>query len=171
MNKVRPCLWFDTQAEEAAQFYTSVFKDAKLGAVARYPQVGQEIHAKPAGSVLTVEFELFGQTFIALNGGSDFKFNESVSFEVRCADQAEIDYYWERLGAAGDPSAQQCGWLKDGFGLSWQIVPEELDRWLNHPDRAKSERAFAAMLQMKKLDAAAIKRAFEGEPVAPGRNN
>lgn len=162
MSKIRPCLWFDTQAEEAARFYTGVFKDSKLGAMTRYPDAGQEVHGKPAGSVMTVEFELNGQSFIALNGGSNFTFNEAISFQVDCVDQAEVDYYWEKLSEGGDPSAQQCGWLKDRFGLSWQVVPGGMEEMLNHPDKAKSERAFQAMLQMKKLDMAALQRAFEG---------
>ena len=162
MNKIRPNLWFDTQAEDAARFYTGIFKDSKLGAISFYPDVGQEIHGKPPGSVLTVEFELEGQSIIALNGGPDFTFSEAVSLEVVCADQAEVDYYWQKLGEGGDPAAQQCGWLKDKFGLSWQIVPQGMEEMLSDPDKAKVERAFTAMLQMKKLDAAALKRAFDG---------
>jgi predicted 3-demethylubiquinone-9 3-methyltransferase (glyoxalase superfamily) len=162
MNKIRPNLWFDTQAEEAARFYVDVFKDSNLGAVVRYPAAGQEIHGKPPGSVMTVEFELNGQRFIALDGGPDFTFNEAISLEIDCADQAEVDYYWERLSEGGDPAAQQCGWLKDKFGLSWQVVPRALQDMVNDPDKAKSERAFQAMLQMKKLDVAALKRAFDG---------
>ena len=162
MNNIRTNLWFDTQAEEAARFYTDVFKDSRLGAIARYPAVGQEIHGKPAGSVMTVEFELSGQPFIALNGGPNFTFNEAVSLEIQCADQAEVDYYWEKLSAGGDPAAQQCGWLKDKFGLSWQVVPSGMEEMLNDPDKTKSERAFQAMLEMKKLDLAALRRAFDG---------
>lgn len=159
---IRANLWFDTRAEDAARFYTGVFKDSKLGAITRYPAAGQEIHGKPAGSVMTVEFELQGQPFLALNGGPNFTFNEAVSFEIGCADQAEIDYYWEKLTEGGDPSAQQCGWLKDQFGLSWQVVPRGMDEMLKDPDTSKSERAFQAMLQMKKFDIAALRRAFEG---------
>lgn len=162
MAKIRPTLWFDTRAEDAARFYVEVFKDAKLGVITRYPAAGQEIHGKPAGSVMTVEFELQGQPFLALNGGPNFTFNEAVSFEIGCVDQAEIDYYWEKLTEEGDPSAQQCGWLKDQFGLSWQVVPRGMDEMLNDPDTSKSERAFQAMLQMKKFDIAALQRAFEG---------
>lgn len=162
MKRIRANLWFDTQAEDAAHFYTAVFKDSKLGAITRYPAVGKEIHGKPAGSVMTVEFELQGQPFLALNGGPHFKFNEAVSFEIDCADQAEIDYYWDKLGEGGDPAAQQCGWLKDKYGLSWQVVPRGMEQMLNDPDSSKSERAFQAMLQMKKLDVDAIQRAFEG---------
>jgi predicted 3-demethylubiquinone-9 3-methyltransferase (glyoxalase superfamily) len=163
MRPLRPNLWFDTQAEEAARFYTSAFKDSKLGNIVPYPEAGQEVTGKPPGSVMTVEFELNGQPFIALNGGPDFKFNEAISFEIDCADQAEIDYYWEKLSEGGDPEAQQCGWLKDKFGVSWQVSPRAvMDEMINHPDKARSERAFAAMLQMKKLDIAALRRAFEG---------
>jgi len=162
MNVIRPNLWFDTEAEEAARYYVSVFKDSRLGAVTHYPAVGQDIHGKEAGSVLTVEFELNGQSFIAMNGGPDFRFNEAISLEVVCEDQSEVDYYWDRLGAGGDPAAQQCGWLKDKFGLSWQVVPRGMEEMLNSPDQAKSERAFAAMLQMKKLDVAELQRAYAG---------
>ena len=169
MNKVRPNLWFDSEAEEAARFYTSIFKDSKLGDVARYPDAGQEITGKQAGSAMTVEFELFGQSFIALNGGPDFKFNESVSFMIDCEDQAEVDYYWDRLSEGGDPAAQQCGWLKDKFGLSWQVVPRGMEQILNNGDKEKSERAFQAMLQMKKLDIAELERAYEGEGAASRR--
>lgn len=166
MNVIRPNLWFDTEAEEAARFYVGVFKDAKLGTITHYPAVGQEIHGKEPGSVLTVEFELKGQPFIALNGGPEFKFNEAVSLEIICEDQAEVDYYWERLGEGGEPAAQQCGWLKDKFGVSWQVAPRGMEAMLNSPDREKAERAFAAMLQMKKLDLAELQRAYEGQGVA-----
>lgn len=165
MNMIRPNLWFDSEAEEAARFYTGIFKKSKLGAITQYPEAGQDVTGKPPGSVLTVEFELNGQSFIALNGGPIFKFTEAVSFEVPCGDQAELDYYWEKLSAGGDPDAQQCGWLKDRYGLSWQIVPRAWEDMLAHPDKKKRERVFAAMLQMKKLDIAALERAFEGEPV------
>jgi len=162
MNKIRLNLWFDTQAEDAARFYTSIFKDSVLGAVTRYPEAGQEVHGKAPGSVMTVEYELNGQPFIALNGGPDFTFNEAISLEIDCADQAELDYYWDRLTEGGDPDAQQCGWLKDQFGLSWQVVPEVWQEMANDPDPAKSERVFQAMLEMKKLDIATLQRAFEG---------
>jgi len=166
---IRPNLWFDTEAEEAARFYTSVFKDSKLGGITYYPESGQEVTGKPPGSVLTVEFELNGLSFIALNGGPAFKFNEALSLEVPCEDQAEVDYYWEKLGEGGDPAAQQCGWLKDKFGLSWQVVPRGWEALLNHPDNEKRERAFQAMLQMKKLDIAELERAYEGEGAASRR--
>ena len=155
-------LWFDTQAEDAARFYAGIFKDSKIGAIARYPEAGQEIHGKPAGSVMTVEFEVNGQPFIALNGGPQFSFNEAISIEVPCADQAEVDYYWDRLSEGGDPAAQACGWLKDKFGLSWQVVPPGMAEMMNDPDKMKVERAFGAMMQMKKLDITELRRAFEG---------
>jgi predicted 3-demethylubiquinone-9 3-methyltransferase (glyoxalase superfamily) len=160
--KISSCLWFDHQAEDATRFYIAIFKDSKIVAISRYPDVGQEIHGKPAGSVMTVEFELNGQSFTALNGGPIFKFNEAVSFQIECATQEEVDYYWERLSEGGDPHAQQCGWLKDKYGLSWQIVPQVLPELLNSPDTAKSQRAFQAMMQMKKLDIASLQRAFAG---------
>lgn len=162
MNKFRPNLWFDSQAEEAARFYVSVFKQSKLGDITYYPEVGQEVTGKPPGSVLTVEFELEGQSFIALNGGPQFTFNEALSLEIVCEDQAEVDYYWDKLGEGGDPAAQQCGWLKDKFGLSWQVVPRGVERLFNDPDKTKAGRAFSAMLQMKKLDIAELERAFNG---------
>ena len=162
MSRIRPNLWFDTEAEDAARFYVSVFRDSRLGAITRFPEAGREVHGKPPGTVMTVQFELNGQSFIALNGGPDFSFNEAISLEIECADQAEVDYYWERLSEGGDPAAQQCGWLKDRFGLSWQVVPRGWEEMANDPDRVKSERAFQAMLQMKKLDVAALKRAFDG---------
>jgi predicted 3-demethylubiquinone-9 3-methyltransferase (glyoxalase superfamily) len=160
--KISPCLWFDYQAEDAACFYTSIFKNSKITAIARYPEAGKEIHGKPAGSVLTVAFELNGQSFTALNGGPIFKFNEAVSLQIECEDQQEVDYFWERLSEGGPVEAQQCGWVKDKFGLSWQVVPKVLPELLNDPDAAKSQRAFQAMLQMKKLDIAALQRAFAG---------
>jgi predicted 3-demethylubiquinone-9 3-methyltransferase (glyoxalase superfamily) len=162
LTKISPCLWFDHQAEEAARFYTAVFKASKMGAISRYPEAGQEIHGKPPGSVMTVAFELNGQSFTALNGGPFFKFNEAISFQIGCATQEEVDYYWNRLSEGGDPQAQQCGWLKDKFGLSWQIVPDILSELLNDPDSLKSQRTFAAMLQMKKLDIEGLQRAFAG---------
>ncbi len=160
--KIRTNLCFDTQGEEAARFYTSIFKDSKMGTATHYPEAGTEIHGRATGSVMTVTFELNGQPFLALNGGPDFKFTEATSFEIPCADQKELDYYWDKLSEGGDPAAQQCGWLKDKFGVSWQVVPETWEKMANDPDKAKSERAFAAMLQMKKLDIAVLQRAFDG---------
>jgi predicted 3-demethylubiquinone-9 3-methyltransferase (glyoxalase superfamily) len=162
LNKIAPCLWFDTQAEEAARFYTSIFKNSKVGTILRYGKAGYEIHKRPEGSVMTVSFTLEGQEFTALNGGPIFKFNEAVSFEVRCKDQAEIDYYWDKLGQGGDPKAQVCGWLKDKFGLSWQIVSADWADMLAKATPAESERLMTAMLQMKKFDVAALKRAQAG---------
>jgi predicted 3-demethylubiquinone-9 3-methyltransferase (glyoxalase superfamily) len=142
--------------------YTGIFRNSKIGTVTRYGEAGREIHGKPAGTVLTVAFELDGQTFTALNGGPMFQFNEAISLQVHCDTQEEVDYYWERLSAGGDKTAQQCGWLKDQYGVSWQVVPGVLIDMLNDPDAAKSERAMTAMLKMKKLDIAELKRAYAG---------
>ena len=161
-SKIVPCLWFDRQAEEAARLYTGVFPGGSIRHVTRYPAVGKEVHGGEAGSVLTVEFELAGMSFTALNGGPVFKFNEAVSLAVMCDTQEEVDHFWSRLSEGGDPNAQQCGWLKDRFGVSWQVVPKVLPELITDSDRAKSERAFAAMLKMKKLDIAALKRAHAG---------
>ncbi len=163
MKRIAPCLWFDDQAEEAAKFYVKVFKKSKIRKISRYPNVGKEIHGREAGAVMTVEFELDGQPFTALNGGPLFKFNEAISFQVYCETQKEIDYYWEKLGEGGDPKAQQCGWLRDKFGMSWQIVPTAMMKMTSARDPRKFERAFAAMLQMKKLDIAALERAYAGK--------
>jgi predicted 3-demethylubiquinone-9 3-methyltransferase (glyoxalase superfamily) len=159
ISLITPCLWFDTEAEEAARFYTGIFKNSRILEITHYPDAGQEVHGKPAGSVLTVTFELNGQSFVGLNGGPTFKFTEALSFQVECETQEEVDYYWEKLGEGGDPEAQVCGWLKDKFGLSWQLVPKVLSEILNHPDKARRERAFKAMLGMTKLDIAAIENA------------
>jgi predicted 3-demethylubiquinone-9 3-methyltransferase (glyoxalase superfamily) len=159
---IRPCLWFDTQAEEAAKLYVSVFKNSRITQITRYSEVGVEIHGRPPGSVMTVSFELDGHKFMALNGGPLFKFSEAISFEVGCGTQQEIDYYWEKLTAGGDPKAQQCGWLKDRFGVSWQIVPTVLEEYVADHTSAKAQRVMAAMLEMKKLDLAAIERAAAG---------
>jgi predicted 3-demethylubiquinone-9 3-methyltransferase (glyoxalase superfamily) len=163
--RIAPCLWFDSEAEEAARFYASVFPDSTIGRISRYGSEGREIHGRPEGSVMTVDFSLNGQPFTALNGGPAFTFNEAISFQVICASQEEVDHFWDRLTAGGDPAAQQCGWLKDRFGVSWQVVPEGLDELLNGPDAEKSGRAMNALLQMKKLDIGAIRRAHDGEPV------
>jgi predicted 3-demethylubiquinone-9 3-methyltransferase (glyoxalase superfamily) len=159
---ITPCLWFDFQAEEAAKFYTAIFKNSKITTISRYGEAGKEIHGKKPGSVMVVAFELNGHSFTALNGGPHFKFNEAISFQIECATQEEVDYYWEKLSEDSDPKAQQCGWLKDKFGLSWQVVPQILPELISHPDTTKSQRAFHAMLQMKKLDIAALQRAFAG---------
>jgi predicted 3-demethylubiquinone-9 3-methyltransferase (glyoxalase superfamily) len=160
-NRIIPCLWFDTHAEEAAQHYTSIFKNSKINKVSRYTEAGREIHGKPPGSAMTVAFELDGQEFTALNGGPNFKFNEAISLQVMCDDQKEVDYYWDKLSAGGDPNAQVCGWLKDKFGLSWQVVPKELPELLSNPDPEKAKRAMNAMLKMKKFDIAEMKRAAD----------
>jgi len=159
-NKITPCLWFDTQAEDAANFYLSVFEDSRITRVARFSRAGHEVHGKPAGSVMTVEFEIAGQTFVALNGGPQFKFNEAVSFQVFCETQDEIDRLWSMLTEGGQEVA--CGWLKDKFDLSWQIVPAVLPDLMADADGAKAERAMTAMLKMKKLDIAALQRAHAG---------
>lgn len=161
-HKIALCLWFDRQAEEAARFYTGIFRNSRIVQVARYPRAGQEIHHMAAGSVMTVGFEIEGQPFTALNAGPLFKFNEAISLQVVCDSQEEIDYYWDKLASGGDPRAQQCGWLKDKYGVSWQVVPDMLTTILNGPESAKSERAFAAMLKMKKMDIAELERACNG---------
>ncbi|MFZ1103857.1 MAG: VOC family protein [Hyphomicrobiaceae bacterium] len=156
-QKITPCLWFDTEAEEAASFYISIFKDSKIRSVNRYCT---EVHGKPAGSVMAVEFEIEGQKFVGLNGGPQFKFDEAISFQIHCKTQDEIDYYWSRLTEGGKEVA--CGWLKDRFGLSWQVVPTQLLEMLSSGDAAKTERVTAAFMQMKKFDIAELRRAFEG---------
>ncbi len=161
-KKIAACLWFDSQAEEAAQFYTSVFRNSRIMSITRYGKAGYEFHKRPEGSVMTVAFELEGQPFTALNGGPMFKFNEAVSFEVPCKTQADIDYYWDKLSVGGDPRAQQCGWLKDKYGVSWQVVPAVLPELLSDPDPSKSGRVMEALLTMKKLDITALERAAEG---------
>jgi len=158
MQKITPFLWFDDQAEEAVKFYTSVFKNSKIGRILRYSEEAAKASGRPAGSVLTVEFEIEGQRFTALNGGPQFEFNESVSFVVNCDTQEEVDYFWEKLIADGGQESQ-CGWLKDNFGLSWQVVPTVLIDMLHDKDSKKSERVTAAMLQMKKIDINKLKEA------------
>ena len=162
IQKISPCLWFDHQAEEAASFYTAIFRNSKIGRISRYGEAGRETHRKPPGSVLTVAFELDGQAFTALNGGPIFKFNEAISLQVNCETQEEIDYYWEKLGAGGDEKAQQCGWLKDKYGVSWQIVPTVLPEMASDPDPAKSGKVMEAMLKMKKINIDELKRAYAG---------
>ena len=157
-----PCLWFDDQAEEAARFYVSVFRKAKIVSVNRYPAAGQEVHGRAAGSVMTVDFVLNGLPFTALNGGPLFKFNEAVSLQVLCRTQAEIDYYWTKLSAGGDERAQACGWLKDKFGLSWQVAPLGVVKFFKDPKSKAAERAFVAMMKMKKIDIAALAKARNG---------
>ena len=163
IQQISPCLWFDGQAEEAARFYVSVFRKGKITAITRFPEVGQEVHGRPAGSVMTVEFVLNGLPFLALNGGPNFKFNEAVSLMILCDTQAEIDHYWDKLSEGGDPNAQACGWLKDKFGLSWQVVAKPLMKlWKDHKSPG-TKRAFAAMMDMKKLDIAQLKAAYKGK--------
>ena len=160
--RITPCLWFDQQAEEAAQFYIGIFRNSKITSISRYGEVGQEVHGQKAGTVMTVAFEINGQPFVALNGGPHFKFNEAISFQVHCETQEEVDYYWDKLTAEGDPAAQQCGWLKDKYGLSWQVVPKSLLEMLDDPNADKVARATTAMLQMKKFDIAQLEQAYSG---------
>lgn len=159
---IAPCLWFDDQGEEAARFYTSIFPNSKVVAVARYSEAGQEVHGKKPGSVMTVEFILNGQPFTALNGGPVFTFNEAVSFQVFCDTQEEIDHYWDKLSEGGDPKAQQCGWLKDKFGVSWQVVPRGMAEMLRDAASEPAKRAMAAVMGMKKFDLAALRKAYAG---------
>jgi predicted 3-demethylubiquinone-9 3-methyltransferase (glyoxalase superfamily) len=161
-QRITPNLWFDDQAEEAARYYVSIFKDSEILTISRYGAGAP----KPEGSVLTVAFTLEGQRFTALNGGPHFPFTEAVSFVVHCSTQEEVDHYWERLSAGGDAKAQMCGWLKDRYGVSWQIVPDALIEYITDADPAKAQRTMQAMLQMKKLDIAALKRAHDGADAA-----
>ena len=159
-QRIGVCLWFDDQAEQAADFYVSVFKNARIGAVTRYDDEGAKVSGRPKGSVMTVDFELDGQHFVALNGGPVFTFTEAISLVVHCDSQAEVDAFWTKLSAGGQEV--QCGWLKDRFGVSWQIVPRVLPEMLRDKDPDKARRVMAAMLKMKKLDIAALERAYEG---------
>jgi predicted 3-demethylubiquinone-9 3-methyltransferase (glyoxalase superfamily) len=151
------CLWYDAQAEEAARFYTGIFPNSKIGKISRYTEAGREVHGRPAGSVMTVEFELNGQPFTGLNGGPHFKFNEAISFQIDCRTQDEVDHYWDRLGEGGEEGP--CGWLKDRYGVSWQVVPSRLTELLGDPDPKTSQRVMGAMLQMGKIDIAALEDA------------
>jgi predicted 3-demethylubiquinone-9 3-methyltransferase (glyoxalase superfamily) len=160
-QKIVPCLWYDDQAAEAAKFYTSIFKDSKIGRTSYYSGEAQEVHGHDDGHVLTVEFELEGQKFVALNGGPMFKFTESVSFQVFCEDQKEIDYYWDKLREGGGQESQ-CGWLKDRFGLSWQVVYAPMIDMLHDKDRARVDRLFKAFMPMKKFDVASLEKAYAG---------
>ncbi len=162
VQKISPFLWFDSEAEQAAKFYTGIFKNSRIVTISRYGKAGFEAHHRPAGSVMVVVFELEGQEFAALNGGPIFKFNEAISFQVKCETQKDIDYYWEKLSAGGDPKAQQCGWLKDKYGLSWQVVPTIMAELFKDEKSAKAQRVMEAMLPMKKLDIAALKKAAAG---------
>ena len=158
MEPLVACLWFDNEAEDAATLYTSVFPNSKIVTTARYPEAAEEVSGKMAGSVMTVEFEINGRRFVALNGGPQFKFNESVSFMISCANQEEVDYYWERLTEGGEES--MCGWLKDRFGLSWQVVPRQLTELLGSGNQAGVEAVTSAFMEMRKLDIAALERAY-----------
>ena len=157
LQKITPFLWFENQAEQAVKFYTSIFKNSRIGKIARYDKAAEKASGRPVGSVMTVEFQLEGQDFIALNGGPHFKFTEAISFVVSCKTQAEVDRYWNRLSAGG--KEVQCGWLKDKYGLSWQIVPTVLGELLSDKDAAKSQRVMEAMLKMVKLDIRKLKQA------------
>ena len=161
MQKITPFLWFDNQAEEAVNFYISIFRNSKIVSVTRYDEAGAAASGRPKGSVMTIAFQLHGQEFVALNGGPIFKFTEAVSFVVNCETQEEIDDLWQNLSEGGDENAQQCGWLKDKFGLSWQIVPIVLSEMLNDRDPVKTQRVMQAMLQMKQIDIESLKKAYE----------
>ena len=161
-QKITPCLWYDGNAREAAKFYASVFKDSNVGETWKYDEASAQASGQPEGSDLVVEFEIAGQKFVGLNGGPHFKFSEAISFMIDCKDQAEVDYYWTELTADGGEESQ-CGWLKDKFGLSWQVVPTVMSELINGPDREGSKRAMAAMLKMKKLDIQTIQDAYDGK--------
>lgn len=158
MQKITPCLWFDDKAEEAVNFYVSIFKNSKVGEVMRYDEASSRVSGRPAGSVLTVNFQIEGQDFIALNGGPVFKFTPAISFLVSCETQEEVDELWGKLSAV--PEAEQCGWLQDKYGVSWQIVPTVLDEMLRDPDPEKAQRVMKAMLEMKKIDLNGLKQAY-----------
>ena len=162
VQRITPCLCFADEAEAAARFYTGIFPNSRLTTITRYSDVGTEIHRRPPGSVMVVAFELDGHSFTALNGGPVFTFNEAISMQVNCKTQEEIDYFWEKLSAGGDPNAQQCGWLKDRYGVSWQVVPDFMDELFVDAESPGAKRAMAAMLRMKRLDIAALRRAYEG---------
>lgn len=162
VQRITPCLWFDDQGEEAAQFYCTIFPNSRVGKVSRYGKEGREIHGKPEGSAMSVEFELDGQPFTAINGGPVFKFTEAISFQVHCETQEEVDHYWERLLEGDDAQPQQCGWLKDRYGVSWQVIPRTLIELVSDATSEKSQRAMRAMLQMQKIDVAALRRAYDG---------
>jgi predicted 3-demethylubiquinone-9 3-methyltransferase (glyoxalase superfamily) len=161
IQKITPCLWFDNEAEDAARFYVSIFHNSAIGNVTRYGKEEFAVHGRPEGSVMTVSFSLEDQEFTALNGGPHFKFSEAISFVVRCETQNEVDHYWDKLSEGADEGTQQCGWLKDKYGVSWQIVPTALFELIGDADARKSQRVMQAMLQMKKLDVATLRRASE----------
>lgn len=160
IQRITPCLWFDDQAEEAAKFYVSIFKNSRMGLITRYGEAGAQVSGRPKGSVMTVTFEIEHQEFVALNGGPVFKFTEAVSFMVKCETQAEIDEMWDKLSHGGEPG--QCGWLKDKFGLSWQIISPEWDKMLRDEDAQRSERVMEAILHMTKPELRTIQRAYDG---------
>ncbi|MGV8921438.1 MAG: VOC family protein [Pseudomonas sp.] len=162
INKITPCLWFDHQAEQAVEFYSGIFKDSRVIGTSHYGEAGFEVHQRPPGSVMSIVLELEGQTFTVLNGGPLFTFNEAISLQIYCQNQSEIDYYWDALTVGGDPQAQQCGWLKDKFGVSWQVVPQLLVDLMGADDPQKSARVMVAMLQMKKLDLQLLEQASNG---------
>ena len=159
MQKIAPFLWFDNHAEDAVKFYVSIFRNSKIGSITRYEEEAAKASGRPEGSVMTVAFELAGQEFVALNGGPLFKFSEAISFVVNCETQEEVDHFWEKLSAGGQEV--QCGWLKDRFGVSWQVVPTVLGEMLQDKDREKSKRVMAAMLKMKRINIEALKKAYE----------
>lgn len=161
MQKISSCLWFDNNAEEAVQFYVSIFKNSKIGNVTHYGKEGYDIHKKKEGTVMTIDFEIEGQKFLALNGGPIFRFNEAISFQIYCETQDEVDYYWNKLTEGGDKNAQVCGWLKDKFGVSWQVVPNVLVKMLQDKDSKKTENVMRVMLQMQKLDINALTKAYQ----------
>ncbi|HZX77005.1 VOC family protein [Lysobacter sp.] len=160
-QRITPFLWFDDQAEEAVKLYTSIFPSSRVLDTMRYDTESARVSGRREGSVMVIDFELDGVRVSALNGGPHFKFTEAVSLVVNCRDQAEVDHYWERLGEGGDPAAQVCGWLKDRFGVSWQVVPEEMNTLLKDPDPSRAQKAMAAMLKMKKLDLAEMRAAMD----------
>ena len=162
-SKIVPCLWFDSQGEDAARFYTELFPNSRITHIARYGEAGKEVHGRKPGSVMTVSFELAGQPFTALNGGPHFKFSEAISLQIMCDDQKEVDHFWNALAAGGPVEAQQCGWVKDRYGLSWQVIPKAFLEMMTSKDTAAIERAFGAMMNMKKLDLAQLQRAFDGK--------
>jgi len=162
IKKISPCLWFDSQAEEAARYYVSIFEGSEITRISRYTEAGKDVHGKPPGSVLSVEFTLSGHPFNAINGGPMFTFNEAISLQVHCETQEQIDHFWSKLSAGGVEKAQQCGWLKDKYGVSWQVFPDRLPDMLADRDIEKAGRVMAAMMPMKKLDLAALERAYAG---------
>jgi predicted 3-demethylubiquinone-9 3-methyltransferase (glyoxalase superfamily) len=162
VKNITPCLWFDSEGEDAANFYVSIFKNSKIKHISRYTESGKEFHGKPVGSVMAVSFDLNGQEHSIINGGPLFKLSEAISFQVMCESQEEVDYYWEKLSAGGDAEAQACGWLKDKFGVSWQVIPAEFLDLLKAGDGEKSKRMMDAMFQMKKLDLNVLKKAYNG---------